>query len=141
MNRFIKNKNQTNITIDIMTNILEIYKCKICGNIVEVLHPGKGTLVCCNVPMEKLEENTTEAAFEKHIPVIELSENETKVRVGSIEHPMTEQHYIEWIEILGEDEIHIKFLKPNQKPEYQIKIPLKNPKSRAYCNLHGLWKS
>ncbi|MEM4396169.1 MAG: desulfoferrodoxin [Candidatus Woesearchaeota archaeon] len=124
-----------------MTQKLEVYRCKICGNIVEVLHPGKGTLVCCNQPMEKLNENTVDASVEKHVPVIEKNENETLVRVGSIEHPMIESHYIEWIEILEEDEIHIKFLKPNQKPEYLLSKNVRDAKARAYCNLHGLWKN
>ena len=124
-----------------MTQKLEVYRCKICGNIVEVLHPGKGTLVCCNQPMEKLNENTVDASVEKHVPVIEKNENEILVRVGSIEHPMIESHYIEWIEILEEDEIHIKFLKPNQKPEYLLSKNVRDAKARAYCNLHGLWKN
>ncbi|MEM1988250.1 MAG: desulfoferrodoxin [Candidatus Woesearchaeota archaeon] len=124
-----------------MTQKLEVYRCKICGNIVEVLHPGKGTLVCCNQPMEKLNENTVDASVEKHVPVIEKNEKETLVRVGSIEHPMIESHYIEWIEILEEDEIHIKFLKPNQKPEYLLSKNVRDAKARAYCNLHGLWKN
>lgn len=118
-----------------MTEKNFIYKCEICGNIVEVLHPGQGTLVCCNQDMKLLKENIEDAAQEKHVPVIE----ENKVKVGSIEHPMTEEHYIEWIEATSETgNICKKFLEPTQKPEAEFNF--KPISARAYCNLHGLWK-
>jgi superoxide reductase len=114
----------------------QIYKCLICGNIVEVLHEGAGTLVCCGKPMELQTENTTDASIEKHVPVIKGK----KVIIGSVEHPMTYEHYIEWIEGVGENgERAKKFLKPGQKPE--VEFSFKPLKAREYCNLHGLWKT
>lgn len=119
-----------------MTEKKQIYKCEICGNIVEVLEEGKGELVCCNQPMKLQTENTTDASNEKHVPIIE----ENKVKVGSIEHPMEEEHFIEWIEATDEKGFKTKiFLKPGQKPEAEFCF--KPVKARAYCNLHGLWKS
>jgi superoxide reductase len=113
----------------------EIYKCEICGNIIEVVHEGTGELVCCGQPMKLQEENTTDAAQEKHVPVIEGK----KVKIGSIEHPMQEVHYIEWIEATSKTgEICKVFLKPGDKPE--AKFPFAPVSAREYCNLHGLWK-
>lgn len=118
-----------------MTELNQIYKCNVCGNIVEVLHTGVGELVCCGQPMELQKENTVDAAEEKHVPVIEGN----KVKVGSEPHPMEEKHYIEWIEVVYEDGAREKkFLKPGDKPEFESAMPIKS--ARAYCNLHGLWK-
>jgi superoxide reductase len=113
----------------------EIYKCEICGNIVEVIHEGTGQLVCCGQPMKLQKENTVDASQEKHVPVI----NGKKVKIGSIAHPMTAEHYIEWIEATSENgEIAKVFLKPGEKPEAEFCF---NPiNAREYCNLHGLWK-
>ncbi len=118
-----------------MTEKKEIYKCELCGNIVEVVHEGAGVLVCCGQPMKIQKENTVDAAQEKHVPVIEGN----KVIIGSIEHPMTSEHYIEWIEATSETgEVAKVFLKPGEKPEAEFSF---NPVSaREYCNLHGLWK-
>ena len=118
-----------------------IYKCEICGNIVEVLHEGKGELVCCGQAMKLVQENTVEASFEKHIPVIEKIDRGIKVKVGSEAHPMLEKHYIEWIEVLVGDKSCRKFLKPDDAPEAVFDITDDNVAARAYCNLHGLWKS
>lgn len=123
-----------------MAKLNQIYKCEVCGNIVEVVHAGEGQLVCCGQPMKLMEENTVDAATEKHIPVIEKKENSVLVKVGSIEHPMIEEHYIEWIEVVCETgEIYKKFLKAGDKPEAEFNFEVKE--ARAYCNLHGLWKS
>lgn len=124
-----------------MTKRLEIYKCNICGNIVEVLHEGAGTLVCCGEPMERLEERTKDLGKEKHVPVIEVSENKIKVKVGSIPHPMEEKHYIEWIELVVDGIVYRKFLKPGEKPEAEFCAKGKKIEVREYCNVHGLWKS
>jgi superoxide reductase len=124
-----------------MTKKLEIYKCEICGNIVEILHTGAGELVCCNQPMNLMEENMIDAATEKHVPVINKTQEGIKVSVGSIDHPMEEKHYIEWIELQADDQKHKQFLKPGEKPEVIFKIEASNLKARSYCNLHGLWKS
>lgn len=124
-----------------MTKQKQIYKCNICGNIVEVLHSGVGQLVCCGQPMELLEEKTKDVGQEKHVPVIEKTETGVKVKVGSILHPMEEEHYIEWIEIIINGKTYRKFLRPNDKPEAEFETKIKEIEVRAYCNIHGLWKS
>ncbi len=123
-----------------MTKRLQIYKCEICGNIVEVLHEGVGELVCCNQPMKLRKENTVDAAQEKHVPVVKKTVDGIIVQVGSIPHPMEEKHYIEWIEIITDREIYRHFLKPGDKPEALFKIKTEVISAREYCNLHGLWK-
>lgn len=118
----------------------EIYKCDICGNIVDVLIGKTAALVCCGQNMTKLEANTTDAATEKHVPVIEATPDSVKVKVGSVEHPMTEEHYIEWIEIIADNKLYRKYLTPQDKPEACFCIKAENIIARAHCNLHGLWK-
>ncbi len=121
----------------------QIYKCNICGNIVEVLHAGGGTLVCCGKPMELLEEKTEDVGKEKHIPVIEKTEKGVKVKVGTIPHPMEQNHYIEWIEIIVDGKSYRQFLKPEELPEAEFEIEVENIENivaREYCNLHWLWK-
>ena len=126
-----------------MTQKKQIYRCNVCGNIVEVLNPGQGQLVCCGQPMELLEENTTDASLEKHVPVIEKTDSGFKVKVGSVPHPMEEEHYIKWIELIVDDVSYRQFLKPGDKPEVEFLIAVQGEtvEARAYCNLHGLWKS
>lgn len=124
-----------------MTMRLEVYKCNICGNIVEILHSGTGTLVCCGAQMQKLSEKVEDLGNEKHVPVIEILNDSIKVKVGSIPHPMEEKHYIEWIELVVDDIIYRKFLKPGDKPEAEFCAKGKKIEAREYCNLHGLWKS
>lgn len=122
-----------------MTKKLEIYKCKKCGNIVEVMHGAGGNLNCCNENMVLFAENTTEAATEKHIPVVSKTANGYLVQVGEVAHPMTDEHFIEWIELIDGDTVHCAFLKPGAKPEALFAVQAKAPTARAYCNLHGLW--
>jgi superoxide reductase len=124
-----------------MAKRLEIYKCEVCGNIVEVIHGGAGELVCCGQPMIELEENTVDAATEKHVPVIEKTSDGYLVRVGSVAHPMEEAHYIEWIELMADGQVYRQFLNPGDKPEAIFKIEASTVTAREYCNLHGLWKS
>jgi len=124
-----------------MTTLKEIYKCEVCGNIVEVLHTGKGELVCCNKPMVLMKENTVDASKEKHVPVVEKEGNKVTVKVGSAEHPMEEKHYIEWIEVIDELKSQKKFLKPGEKPQWEFNDVGENVSVRAYCNLHGLWSA
>jgi superoxide reductase len=119
---------------------LEIYKCDVCGNMVEVIHGGKGQLVCCGEPMTLLKENTTDAATEKHVPVIEKVDGGYKVKVGSVPHPMEEKHYIEWIELLAGEKSYRRFLEPGQEPEAVFHIEAEKVSAREYCNIHGLWK-
>jgi superoxide reductase len=124
-----------------MAKRLEIYKCELCGNIVEVLHEGKGELVCCHQPMKLVTENTVDAAKEKHVPVIEVLDHGIKVKVGSVAHPMEEKHYIEWIELVADGKAYRQFLKPGDAPEAVFCIDAKEITAREYCNLHGLWKA
>lgn len=123
-----------------MTQLNQVYKCEMCGNIVEVLHAGGGELVCCNQPMTLLEENTTDAATEKHVPVIEKSGDTVTVKVGSVEHPMLDEHYIEFIELIADGQVYRRFLSPGEKPEATFKVSADSVEAREYCNLHGLWK-
>jgi len=124
-----------------MTQAKGIYKCEVCGNIVEVLHLGGGELVCCGQPMKLVVENSIEASKEKHIPVIEVIPNGVKVKVGSIAHPMEEKHFIEWIEVNVDGKVCKKFLKPGDAPEAEFCVSGAKVAARAYCNIHGLWKS
>ncbi len=124
-----------------MTEKRQIYKCSICGNIVEVLHAGAGQLVCCGKPMELQHEKTDDTGQEKHVPVIEKTETGIKVKVGSVPHPMEDNHYIEWIEIAANGALHRKFMKPGSSPEAVFEIKAEKTEARIYCNLHGLWKS
>lgn len=123
-----------------MTERKQIYRCPICGNIVEVVNAGAGTLTCCGQPMIRLNENTSDGAKEKHVPVVERIEGGYKVSVGSVEHPMLDAHYIQWIEISNDSETHRKYLTPNDKPEATFKTDAEDVTAREYCNLHGLWK-
>lgn len=121
---------------------MQLYKCEVCGNIVQVLHGGAGSLVCCDQEMKLIVESSYEvAAREKHVPVIERTDSGIKVIVGSIHHPMEEKHYIEWIELLVGDKVCRRFLKPGDVPEAFFPITDEQVTARAYCNLHGLWKS
>lgn len=124
-----------------MTAQKEIYRCNICGNIVEVLHTGVGQLVCCGEPMEKLLEKEREESLEKHVPIIEKTEKGILVKVGSVLHPMEEKHYIEWIEIVVDGRYCRKFLKPGDKPEAEFSVSGDNIFAREYCNIHGMWRS
>jgi len=123
-----------------MAERLEVYKCEACGNIVEVLHGGGGELVCCGEPMGRLVENTVDAAKEKHVPVIEKVDGGIKVKVGEVPHPMEDEHYIEWIEIIVDGKADRQFLNPGEAPEAVFKVASENVTAREYCNLHGLWK-
>ncbi len=123
-----------------MTEARQIYKCNVCGNIVEVLDISEGELVCCDEPMQLQAENTVDAAREKHVPVIEKVDGGVKVRVGSVAHPMDDKHWIEWIEVIADGKSCRQFLKPGQVPEAVFAITAKEITAREYCNLHGLWK-
>ena len=124
-----------------MTERLQIYKCEVCGNIVEMLHTGVGELVCCGQPMKLFIENTVDAAKEKHVPVVAKIDGGYKVTIGSVPHPMEEKHYIEWIELVAGETAYRKFLHPGDKPEAVFMTAAGQVIAREYCNLHGLWKS
>ncbi|PIT97323.1 desulfoferrodoxin [Candidatus Berkelbacteria bacterium CG10_big_fil_rev_8_21_14_0_10_41_12] len=124
-----------------MRKLNEIYKCNICGNIIEVVHASYGELVCCGKPMELQKEKTDEANLTaKHRPVIEKTKDGLLIKVGSVPHPMEKEHHIEWIEVLSGDKTYRQTLKPGGKPE--AIFCLKEARSaRIYCNIHGLWKN
>lgn len=124
-----------------MAEQLQVYKCALCGNIIEVLHGGAGELVCCGESMQLFTENTVDAAKEKHVPVIEKVDGGFKVCVGSVSHPMEEKHLIEWIEVIADGKAYRQFLKPGEKPEAFFPIQASSITAREYCNLHGLWKA
>jgi len=123
-----------------MAEKMQVYKCEICGNIIEVLHGGAGALVCCGQPMKLLEEKTQDEGREKHVPVIEKTEKGVRVKVGSVEHPMEEQHFIEWIELVADGVSFRKFLEPGEKPEAEFCVSAESLSAREYCSVHGLWK-
>ena len=123
-----------------MAEKLQIYKCAVCGNIVEVVHGGVGELVCCGQPMELLDEKTADAATEKHVPVIEKIDGGYKVKVGSVPHPMQDEHYIEWIELLADGKAYRQFLEPGMAPEAVFNVEAESISAREYCNVHGLWE-
>ena len=123
-----------------MAEKLQVYKCNVCGNIVEVLHGGAGELVCCGEPMELLDEKTADATTEKHVPVIEIIDGGYNVKVGSVPHPMEEKHYIEWIELLADGKAYRQFLKPGAPAEAVFNVEAESVSAREYCNVHGLWK-
>ena len=123
------------------TKKLEVYKCDVCGNMVEMIHEGMGELVCCGQPMTRQNENTVDAAKEKHVPVIEKTDSGYTVKVGSAAHPMEEKHHIEWIELVADGVAYRHFLNPGEAPEATFCIEAAQITAREYCNLHGLWKA
>ncbi|ACC97579.1 Superoxide reductase Sor [Elusimicrobium minutum Pei191] len=126
-----------------MTKLNEIYKCSVCGNIVEVVHASVGELTCCGKPMVLQTENTVDAAKEKHVPFVTKTADGYKVQIGSVEHPMTEEHHIEWIELICEEcnKVMRKHLNPGDKPVAEFKTKSQKVLAREYCNLHGLWST
>lgn len=124
-----------------MAERIQVYECEVCGNIVEVFRGGKGSLVCCGQPMKLLIENTTDAAVEKHVPVVESAGSGLKVKVGEVAHPMQDDHFIEWIEVVAGDEAHVVFLKPGDAPEAEFPCGAQGATVREHCNIHGLWKA
>ena len=124
-----------------MTSQRQVYLCEKCGNVVEVLRAGPGTLTCCRQAMTLQEENTTDAAREKHVPVVEMADGKVKVTVGSVAHPMTDDHFIEWIELVSGNVTMHRHLTPGDAPEASFDCAAGDVTVRAYCNLHGLWKA
>ncbi len=124
-----------------MTKKIGIYKCEFCGNIVEVLHEGKGQLICCGQPMVLLEEKTTDKGKEKHVPLLEKTDDFVNVKVGSVPHPMEDEHFIEFIDLVTKDGVYRKFLKPGDKPVAEFETNDIIIKVREHCTIHGLWSS
>ena len=123
------------------TEKLQVYRCNRCGNVVEVVHAAAGTLVCCGQEMELQRENTTDAAGEKHVPVVEKADGGVKVKVGSVAHPMQAEHFIEWVQVVVDGQAYRQFLQPGEAPEAFFPVDAEGQVAREYCNLHGLWKS
>lgn len=124
-----------------MAEKLGVYKCNICGNVAEVVHAGAGDMSCCGAPMVQLKENSVDAAQEKHVPVIEKVDGGFRVTVGSVNHPMADDHYIEWIELVAGDSCYRQFLNPGDAPQAAFQVDADTAVARAHCNLHGLWKA
>jgi superoxide reductase len=124
-----------------MNERYQVFKCDVCGNIVEMVHASKGQLVCCGQNMKLFVENTVDAAKEKHVPVIEKTATGFKVKVGAVAHPMDEKHFIEWVEVIADGRIYRQFLNPGEAPEAQFEIQAAQVTAREYCTLHGLWKA
>lgn len=126
-----------------MTDDKEVYRCNICGNMVEVLHIGTGKLTCCENPMELLKEREEGTGTEKHLPVMEKTDKGVKIKVGSTAHPMEENHCIEWVELVADNQVYRKILKPGDMPEAEFDVKLDDISQiglREYCSIHGLWK-
>jgi superoxide reductase len=119
----------------------QIYLCSVCGQMVEVLKPGMGQLVCCNLNMNLLKEKNQDEGLEKHVPILNKTENGWQVKVGALVHPMEETHYIEWIELISINGVYRVFLKPGDLPANDFQVHAENVKARIYCNIHGLWQS
>lgn len=124
-----------------MTQQKQVYRCSVCGDMVEVLHAGAGELVCCGKPMELLVEKIQDVGAEKHVPVIEKTATGVKIKVGSVPHPMEKEHYIEWVAIIADGMVYRKYLQPGDAPEAEFSIKAETLLARIYCNIHGLWKS
>lgn len=122
-----------------MTETRQVYRCPICGNVVEVLHSGAGELVCCGQPMVLQKENIVDASLEKHVPVITKTATGYLVKIGSEIHPMTLEHHIEWIELVVSGRVYRKELGIEDTPEAEFCVEGEGVEARAYCNLHGLW--
>ena len=123
-----------------MHTLEQVYRCELCGNIVQFVHPAAGKLVCCGKPMVLLVEGSVDAATEKHVPVIEKTTDGYHVSVGSVTHPMVDAHYIEWIELIADGISYHAFLNPGDKPEANFCVKADKVTAREYCNLHGLRK-
>ncbi len=127
-----------------MTKKLELYKCKTCGNMVEVVLEGDGSLVCCGEDMQHLEAGTSDGATEKHVPAVEIMGTTKVVKVGAIPHPMEKEHYIEFIEVISNDERYVKrkYLHPDEEPEMILKCMAEDDFiAREHCNIHGLYSN
>lgn len=119
---------------------IAFYRCETCGNIAALIHRGGGTLSCCGSNMKELKANSTDAAQEKHVPVVTKEGGKIKVAVGSTLHPMTSEHYIQWIALVSGERLEFKYLKPGEEPKAEFEGAVSG-EVYAYCNLHGLWKA
>lgn len=118
---------------------MKIYVCRKCGNVVLKLEDKSEALVCCNEKMELVNASMEDGAFEKHLPIYEIKDNVINIKVGEVDHPMTDEHYISFIILMSENNYMIKKLKVTDRPEASFPYDSKYNKIYAYCNLHGLW--
>ncbi len=120
---------------------MKFYKCETCGNIITKLNDSGVTPFCCGSAMTELIPGTSDGAYEKHIPFVSIDGNRVSVKVGEVEHPMMEAHYIQWIVLETKQGYQIKYLKPEEKPEATFVLAEGDAAIAAYeyCNLHGLW--
>jgi superoxide reductase len=123
-----------------MISQLQVYKCSVCGNMVEVIRVGGGDMICCGKPMENLVAKVADQGKEKHVPVVEKANGGIRVKIGSIPHPMEEKHYIEWVEVVTDGKAYRQFLKPGQAPEAVFNVDASSATIREHCNIHGLWE-
>lgn len=123
-----------------MVEKYQVYKCDICGNTISVLFAGGGELVCCGQPMKVQEERTADQGKEKHVPFVQKSGEQLTVKVGETAHPMTDDHYIMWVDSISDDVETRNYFKPGDTPEKKFHYKQDLKKIRAYCNIHGLWK-
>ena len=120
---------------------VKFYRCRHCGNLVAVVEDAGPVPVCCGEPMELLVAGAKDAAAEKHVPDVTREGNVLRVRVGSVEHPMVPEHYIEWIALEAEGRLEVHYLQPGMKPATFFAGGSKTGTVYAYCNLHGLWSA
>lgn len=121
---------------------VKFYICDTCGNIITKLQDSKVPVQCCGTKMRELVPNTVEASGEKHIPVAEVKDSVVTVNVGSVDHPMVSEHWIEWVYLETERGGQIQYLNPEDAPNVQFALGEEKPVAvYAYCNLHGLWKT
>ncbi|MFA4877493.1 MAG: desulfoferrodoxin family protein [Methanoregula sp.] len=124
--------------------MLSLYSCATCNKMVLIVQDGEGILTCCGKPMSRLEEKNVEAGKEKHLPLIEQTLRGIRVKVGAVPHPMEKEHFIKWIEVIGDTFLYTGTLSPGEKPEMEFSLDVEDPlrhvkKVRIYCNVHGIW--
>ena len=124
-----------------MTECSQIYRCRVCGNMAEMVHAGAGSMVCCGETMELLTEKSADTGLEKHVPVIENDGSTITVKVGGTPHPMEEKHYIYLIELLADGNVYRRFLNPGEEPKAVFCLRADKVTAREWCTIHGLWKS
>lgn len=118
------------------------YRCPVCGNIVVKVADGAGELCCCRQPMQIIEANTSDGAHEKHVPAVTLEGDTITVNVGEVDHPMLDEHFIQWVYVVTEEGVIARCLKPGEPPRATIQLGGQKPiEVYEYCNLHGLWKT
>ena len=134
-------RKQNTLEVKHMSKV-KFYKCRYCGNVIEKHHVGAGEIDCCGLEMDELIPNTVDASGEKHIPVVTVADGVVEVNVGSVDHPMVDVHWIEWVQLVTDKGSYRKALNPGEAPKVTFLLKDEKPLAvYAYCNLHGLWKT